>query len=44
MGLKELNKILELKEKGYCLAENPKLYELFISKKNGKPKEDYPCT
>ena len=43
LGLKELNKILELKQKGYCLAENPKLYELFIAKKTGRPKEDYPC-
>jgi len=44
MTLKEINKKLNLKEKGYTLTEKPKLYELFIAKKNGKPKEDYPCT
>ena len=44
MALKEINRKLNLKEKRYTLTEKPKLYELFIAKKNGKPKEDYPCT
>ena len=43
MALKELNKILEKTKKGYTLIEKSKLYELFIAKKTGKPKEDYPC-
>lgn len=43
MALKELNKVLQIKQVSYSLEENPQLYELFIAKKNGKPKEDYPC-
>lgn len=43
MSINELNKILEKKDISYSLIDNPKHYELFISKKNGMPKEDYPC-
>lgn len=42
MSILEFNKELEQKNLNYRLIKKTELYYLFLAKKNGKPKLDYP--
>lgn len=42
LSLQTLNAMLPKEEKEYTLKDDPSLYLLYISKKNGMPKTDYP--
>jgi len=42
LALKTVNHLLLKEEKDFTLCDDPNLYLLYISKKNGMPKTDYP--
>lgn len=41
--IKNLNDQFKTKNSSFSLNENPKLYNIYYAKKNGFPKDDYPC-